>query len=41
MLGDMAERAERARVPTPLLRLARRHVAAYEARRVREHAGAA
>jgi 2-dehydropantoate 2-reductase len=39
VLGDMAERAARMGVPTPLLRLARCHVAAYEARRAREHAG--
>ncbi len=38
VLGDMAERAERAGIPTPLLRLARCHVAAYEARRSRERA---
>jgi 2-dehydropantoate 2-reductase len=36
VLGDMVERAERMGVPTPLLRLARLHVAAYEARRDRE-----
>ena len=36
VLGDMAERAERTGVPTPILRLARCHVAAYEARRARE-----
>ncbi len=36
VLGDMVERAERAGIPTPLLRLARCHVAAYEARRERE-----
>ena len=40
VLGDMAERAERAGVPTPILRLARCHVAAYEARRAREQARA-
>jgi 2-dehydropantoate 2-reductase len=39
VLGDMAERAARTGVPTPVLRLARCHVAAYEARRTREHAG--
>ena len=39
VLGDMAERAERTGVPTPILRLARCHVAAYEARRAREQAG--
>ena len=39
VLGDMAERAERAGVPTPVLKLARCHVAAYEARRAREQAG--
>jgi 2-dehydropantoate 2-reductase len=39
VLGDMAERAERMGVPTPVLRLARGHVAAYEARRARERAG--
>ena len=39
VLGDMAERAARMGVPTPVLRLARCHVAAYEARRAREHAG--
>jgi 2-dehydropantoate 2-reductase len=37
VLGDLAERAERLGVPTPVLRLARCHVAAYEARRAREH----
>jgi 2-dehydropantoate 2-reductase len=36
VLGDLAERAERMGVPTPLLRLARCHLAAYEARRARE-----
>ena len=39
VLGDMAERAARTGVPTPVLKLARCHVAAYEARRTREHAG--
>jgi 2-dehydropantoate 2-reductase len=39
VLGDMAERAARMGVPTPVLRLARCHAAAYEARRVRERAG--
>ena len=39
VLGDMADRAERMGVATPLLRLARCHVAAYEARRAREQAG--
>jgi 2-dehydropantoate 2-reductase len=38
VLGDMVERAERLGVPTPILRLARCHVAAYEARRMRERA---
>jgi 2-dehydropantoate 2-reductase len=38
VLGDLAERAERLGVPTPVLRLARCHVAAYEARRERERA---
>jgi hypothetical protein len=38
VLGDLAERAERMGVPTPVLRLARCHVAAYEARREREWA---
>jgi 2-dehydropantoate 2-reductase len=38
VLGDLAERAGRMGVPTPLLRLARLHVAAYEARRGRERA---
>jgi 2-dehydropantoate 2-reductase len=38
VLGDMAERAERIGVSTPILRLARCHVAAYEARRKRERA---
>jgi 2-dehydropantoate 2-reductase len=36
VLGDMAERAERLGVPTPILGLARCHVAAYAARRERE-----
>ena len=36
VLGDMVDRAERAGVAAPLLRLARLHVAAYEARRDRE-----
>src|SRR3954469_8046996 len=36
VLGDMVERAGRMGVPTPLLRLARSHVAAYEARQRRE-----
>jgi 2-dehydropantoate 2-reductase len=40
VLGDMVERAERLDVPTPLLRLARCHVAAYEARRGRERTAA-
>ena len=40
VLGDMVERAARMGVPTPILRLARRHVAAYEARRAREKASA-
>jgi 2-dehydropantoate 2-reductase len=39
VLGDMADRAERMGVATPVLRLARCHVAAYEARRTRERAG--
>jgi 2-dehydropantoate 2-reductase len=39
VLGDMVERAERLGVPTPVLRLARCHVAAYEVRYRREHAG--
>ncbi len=38
VLGDMVERAERMDVPTPILRLARCHVATYEARRTRERA---
>jgi 2-dehydropantoate 2-reductase len=38
VLGDLCERAERLGVPAPLLRLARLHVAAYEARRERERA---
>jgi 2-dehydropantoate 2-reductase len=38
VLGDLAERAERMDVPTPILRLARCHVAAYEARQKRERA---
>jgi 2-dehydropantoate 2-reductase len=38
VLGDLAERAERMDVPTPVLRLARCHVAAYEARQKRERA---
>jgi 2-dehydropantoate 2-reductase len=37
-LGDLAERAERMGVPAPVLRLARCHVAAYEASRARERA---
>jgi 2-dehydropantoate 2-reductase len=41
VLGDMVERAERSGVPTPLLRLARLHVAAYEAKRGREQRRAA
>ena len=40
VLGDMVDRAERMGVPTPLLRLARCHVAAYENRRARERAAA-
>jgi 2-dehydropantoate 2-reductase len=40
VLGDLVQRAERAGVPTPVLRLARCHVAAYEARRAREQARA-
>jgi 2-dehydropantoate 2-reductase len=39
VLGDMVERAERLEVPTPVLRLARCHVAAYEVRHRRGHAG--
>jgi len=39
VLGDLCDRAERAGVPAPLLRLARCHVAAYEARRTRERVG--
>jgi 2-dehydropantoate 2-reductase len=39
ILGDLAERAERMGVPTPVLRLARCHVASYAARRERERAG--
>ena len=39
-LGDLADRAEQLGVPTPVLRLARCHVAAYEARRARERAAA-
>jgi 2-dehydropantoate 2-reductase len=35
VLGDMVERAEGMGIPTPILRLARCHVAAYEARRER------
>jgi 2-dehydropantoate 2-reductase len=38
VLGDMVERAEGMGIPTPILRLARCHVAAYEARRERERA---
>jgi 2-dehydropantoate 2-reductase len=38
VLGDMVERAEGTGVPTPILRLARCHVAAYEVRRERERA---
>jgi 2-dehydropantoate 2-reductase len=38
ILGDLVGRAEPMRVPTPLLSLARCHVAAYEARRAREQA---
>lgn len=41
VLGDMVERAERMDVPTPFLRLARLHLAAYEARRAREREQAA
>jgi len=40
VLGDLLDRAERSGVPAPILRLARCHVAAYEARRARERAGA-
>jgi 2-dehydropantoate 2-reductase len=40
VLGDLCGRAERLGVPTPLLRLARLHVAAHEARRARERAAA-
>jgi 2-dehydropantoate 2-reductase len=36
VFGDLVERAEQVRVSTPLLRLARCHVAAYEARKRRE-----
>src|SRR5215218_5353258 len=39
VLGDLVRRAERMGVQTPVLRLARCHVAAYEARRAREQAG--
>ena len=39
VLGDMVERAARLGVLTPVLRLARCHVGAYEVRRRREHAG--
>lgn len=39
MLGDMVDRADRMGVPTPVLRLARCYVGAYETRRKREHAG--
>ena len=39
VLGDMVGRVEHSGVPAPLLRLARCHVAAYEARRMREKAG--
>ncbi|WP_043344485.1 2-dehydropantoate 2-reductase [Belnapia moabensis] len=39
-LGDLTERADRMGVPTPVLRLARCHVAAYDVRRAREHAAA-
>jgi 2-dehydropantoate 2-reductase len=39
VLGDLVAQAESLGVPTPLLRLARCHVAAYEARRTREQAG--
>jgi len=38
VLGDMVERADQMGVPTPILHLARCHVAAYEARRERERA---
>jgi 2-dehydropantoate 2-reductase len=38
VLGDLVRRAERMGVPTPVLKLARCHVAAYEARRARERA---
>jgi 2-dehydropantoate 2-reductase len=41
VLGDMARRVERMGVPTPVLRLARCHVAAYAARRERERERAA
>jgi 2-dehydropantoate 2-reductase len=43
VLGDMAERAARMGmgVATPILRLARCHVASYEARRAREQHPAA
>ena len=40
VLGDMVERAKRMDVATPLLRLARFHVAAYEARAERGAGGA-
>lgn len=36
MLGDMVARAERHGIATPLIRLARCHVAAYAARKARE-----
>jgi 2-dehydropantoate 2-reductase len=38
ILGDLVERAEQMGVPTPILRLARCHVAAYETRRKRKSA---
>jgi 2-dehydropantoate 2-reductase len=39
ILGDLAERAQGLGVQTPILRLARCHLATYAARRRREHAG--
>ena len=36
VLGDLLRRAESSRTPTPVLRIAYRHLAAYEARRTRE-----
>lgn len=38
IIGDLADRAERLGIATPLLRLARRHLGTYAARRARESA---